>query len=227
MKRRWVRISLKALAVLVALPLLYFVAMVLGSVIPANAGWREPETGVPIFVRTNGVHTWIMVPAVTPQMDWRPLAPVAHVRDPERAGNYLAIGFGNRDFYLNTPTWADLRVDTALAAGFGLGPGLVHVEHEAMPREDDLHRGFVLRPGEYRRLVAFLRSSFAIGADGRSVPLPGRGYGSTDVFYQGAGRYDMFRTCNEWTGEALRSAGIRIGLWTPLEWSVMRWFEPV
>jgi len=27
----------------------------------------------------------------------------------------------------------------------------------------------------------------------------------------------MFYNCNEWTGAALRHAGVRMGLWTPLE----------
>jgi hypothetical protein len=56
-----------------AIPLLYFLAASDPRAVPANRGWREAKEGVTIFVRTNGVHTWIMVPKVTPEMDWRPL----------------------------------------------------------------------------------------------------------------------------------------------------------
>jgi hypothetical protein len=62
--------------------LLYFLAAFVGAMVPANAGWREPDEGVTIFVRTNGVHTWILLPAVSAEMDWRRIAPAAHIREP-------------------------------------------------------------------------------------------------------------------------------------------------
>jgi uncharacterized protein (TIGR02117 family) len=212
---------LHALAVLLAVPSLYFTAALLGGLIPANAGWSEPKRGITIFVRTNGVHTWLMVPNVAAGVDWRPLAPASHIEDPRYAGTHIAIGFGNRDFYLNTPTWGDLSPRIALAAAFGRGPSLVHVEHERDPARNEYQRPIVLSQDEYRRLAAHILASFAIGASGRSVPLIGRGYGPADVFYEGRGRYDAYRTCNEWTGEALRAAGVRTGIWTPLSQSIM------
>ncbi len=197
------------------------IAGVAGSLIPANSGWREAERGVTIFVRTNGVHTWIMVPAAEAGVDWRPLAPPEHIRDPRYAGDYLAIGYGNREFYLNTPTWGDLSPRTALAATFGRGPSLVHVEHERRPRTDEYQRPIVLTVPEYRKLSAHIRKSFEVDGAGRTKPLLGRGYGPADVFYEARGRYDAHRTCNEWTGEALRAAGIRTGIWTPFSESIM------
>ena len=49
----------------------------------------------------------------------------------------------------------------------------------------------------------------------------GRGYNSNDAFYEANGGYSAIMTCNEWTGRALRAAGVRMGLWTPIEQSVM------
>jgi uncharacterized protein (TIGR02117 family) len=211
---------LRALGALLALPLFYFTAALLGGLLPANGGWTEPDQGVTIFVRTNGVHTWIMVPVVAAGVDWRSVAPAEHIREPLRSGNYLAIGYGNRDFYLNTPTWGDLSLRTALAAAVGRGSSLVHVEHERDPVEDEYQKPLRLAPDQYRRLAAHLRDSFDL-AQGRSVPLLGHGYGPADVFYEGRGLYNAYRTCNEWTGEALRAAGVRTGLWTPLSQSIM------
>jgi uncharacterized protein (TIGR02117 family) len=215
------RRMLRALAALLALPLLYFTAALIGGLVPANAGWRQADRGITIFVRTNGVHTWIMVPTNAAGVDWRPLAPPSHIKDPRYAGDYLAIGYGNREFYLNTPNWSDLSLRTALAAAFGRGPSLVHVEHERSPREDEYQRPLVLSIAEYRKLAAHIGGSFELDRQGRSKPLLGRGYGPADVFYEARGRYDAYRTCNEWTGEALRAAGIRTGLWTPLSESIM------
>ena len=202
--------------------ILYFVAALIGALIPANAGWREPTGGVTIFVRTNGVHTWIMIPKARPEMDWRPLAPAVHIRDRRYAdGDYLAIGYGNREFYLNTPRWEDLRLRTALAAGLGGGRTLMHVEHEWNPRPDEHQRPLRITSDQYRRLTAYMLASFERDATGSTKPLIGRGYGPADVFYEARGPYNAFVTCNEWTGAALRAAGIRIGIWTPLSQSVM------
>jgi hypothetical protein len=51
--------------------------------------------------------------------------------------------------------------------------------------------------------------------------LIGRGYGPDDIFYEANGGYSFILTCNEWTGRALRQAGVRTGLWTPLNQSIM------
>lgn len=220
-RRTLLKRVLGVVAALLALPLTYFAGALVGGLVPANAGWRQADQGITIFVRTNGVHTWIMVPTVAAGVDWRPLAPAAHIKDPRYSGDYLAIGFGNRDFYLNTPTWGDLSPRTAFAAAFGRGPSLVHVEHERSPKPDEYQRPLVLSVAEYRKLAGHIHRSFELDPQGRSKPLLGRGYGPADIFYEGRGPYNAYRTCNEWTGEALRAAGVRTGIWTPLSESIM------
>jgi uncharacterized protein (TIGR02117 family) len=195
-----------------------------GAFLPANAGWREPDEGVTVLVRTNGVHTWIMLPTVSPDMDWRPIAPAAHIRDPRYAGNYLAFGYGNREFYLNTPRWADLRLGTALAAAFGEGRSLMHVEHDWNPRPNEYQKSFRISRDQYRRLSRYILASFDRDLAGNTIPLLGRGYGPADTFYEARGPYSALYTCNSWTGEALRAAGVRMGRWTPLSQSVMARF---
>ena len=218
---RLLRHFLQAVALLLLVPLLYFAAALVGALVPANREWREPEQGVTIFIRTNGVHTWVMVPKVTSVMDWRRITPAEHLKDPRYGrGDYVAIGFGNREFYLNTPTWGDLSLKRAAAAAVGGGPSLMHVDHAWRPLEDDLQKPIRLRADEFQRLTRYLIESFDLSG-GRSHPVPGSGYGPSDAFYEAVRSYDAARTCNEWTGEALRAAGVRTGIWTPLEPSIM------
>ncbi len=207
---------------LLAIPLLYLLAALILGAVPANAGWHEAKQGIRIFVRTNGVHTWIMVPKVTAQMDWRPLVPGKDLKDPRWGnGNYVALGYGNREFYLNTPTWSDLSLRTAFNALDGSGDSLIHADHDNDPQPSAIQHPIILTPDEYGRLVRFMRASFRVDAQGRTIPLIGRGYGNSDVFYEAIGRYNAFYTCNSWTGQALRAAGVRTGLWTPLSQSIM------
>lgn len=220
--RRSLRAVLGLLAGIAAAPLLYLSFALLLGAIPANPFWREANEGVTIFIRSNGVHTWIMMPSTNEIIDWRPYAPAEDLRDPRYgAGNYVAIGYGNRDFYLNTPTWSDLSPKTAFFAFFGNGPTLLHVEHDHDPQPSADTRRIVLRPHEYRRLAAFVRGRFKLDPNGRTIPVLGRGYGPADMFYEANGGYSFALTCNEWTGRALRSAGVRTGLWTPFEQSIM------
>jgi uncharacterized protein (TIGR02117 family) len=214
------RVLLGLLLALLAIPLAYFALLLLLGLFPANAGWREAEEGVVVFVNTNGVHTGIGMPLHNEIMDWRPYVPAAHLRRP-RHGNYIIVGYGNRDFYLNTPSWAELSLSTATKAAFGVGSTLLHVDHVQDPREGSEQRALTLSAEEYRRLVAFVRPRFRLDGQGRTIPVLGRGYQDNDMFYQAHGGYSAWLTCNEWTGRALRAAGVRMGVWTPVEQSVM------
>jgi uncharacterized protein (TIGR02117 family) len=220
--RRAVRIGAWSAGGILGLPFLYFLAALLLGAIPANRSWQEPKDGITIFLRTNGVHTWIVVPKVTPEMDWRPFAPGAHLRDPRWGGaDHVALGYGNRTFYLETPTWGDLTMKNAFLAMFGRGRSLMHADHIHNPHSEEWQRPLRISHEEYRKLAAFVARSFQRDAQGRTIPVLGRGYTGSDMFYEAVGHYNAVYTCNSWTGEALREAGIRTGLWTPLSQSIM------
>lgn len=209
-------------AAILALPLAYLLAALILGLVPANVAWSEPRQGVTVYLRTNGVHTWIVVPKVTPVIDWRRYAPGEHLGDPRwGAADHVAFGYGNREFYLNTPTWADLSPRTAALALFGSGPSLLHVEHDHRPQPDEYTRPIRISMGQYRRLADYIRRRFRLDPQGRTMPLIGRGYNGWDMFYEANGGYSFVMTCNEWTGRALRHAGIRTGLWTPFAQSIM------
>ena len=215
-------LALVARRLLVGLVLLivgYAAAGLVGGSIPRNAGWRAPEQGVTIWVESNGIHTGFVLPKLAAGVDWRPFAPAQDLADPRFGGHdHVTIGWGEHGFYLGTPTWADVRPTTILGAAIGSDRTLLHVEHLPRPAEGPDVRRIVLRPDEYRRLAAFIWASRAPG--GRRWA----GYGRYDVFYEARGRYDAIRTCNDWTGDALAAAGVRVGWWTPFPATVMGWF---
>lgn len=198
----------------------YAAAGLVGGAVPVNAGWRPPARGVTIWVEDNGIHTDLVLPKLAPGVDWRPFAPAADLRDPRYGGyGYLAVGWGERAFFLETPGWADVRPGTVLRAAIGSRATLLHVEHVPRPAPAADVRRIVLRPAEYRRLAAFLRAGLE---SRRRWP----GYAGNDVFYAARGRYSAVATCNAWTGAALAAAGVRIGRWTPFPVTVLGWFPP-
>ena len=212
---RWVWLWL--LRPFVALVLAYALAGIGGALIATNNGWTQAKAGVRIFVIDNGVHTDLVLPANAEGVDWRVSARPQDIGDPGRAAlPYVSFGWGDRDFYLNTPTWADISLPRLASAMVGAGRTVLHVAHIAEPGAGPHMRSVMLTPEEYHRLAAYVAATFA---NGPSV----RGYGADDAFYPARGGYSALDTCNQWTGGALRAAGVRIGAWTPLTFTVTEW----
>ena len=166
----------RALLALLAIVLAYLIAAAVGSLVPRNSGWDEPRQGVVIFVRTNGVHADIVLPASAAGLDLYRLVPPADVREPRRAGGWVTFGWGQREFYLETPRWADLTVENAIRSVIG-GEALMHIEHLGQPRISPETRAIRLDPEAYRRLVASIERYFVLDQSRRTIPLLGRGYG--------------------------------------------------
>ena len=194
-------------------------ALAIGALVPANPGWMQPPAGVDgvvdVFVETNGVHTGFVLPVFAAGVNWTDDFPITDA-DPALPATHVLIGWGSRGFYLNTPTWADLDWRVAAKAASGLDSSLLHVDHLVAPTEQSWRRPLRLTTAQYRALAADIRRFHAPGA---AIA----GYTRADVFYPATGRYWIARSCNEWTGERLRAAGVRTGLWTPLAAGVMRW----
>ena len=221
-KRRVIRALGAILAGVVLAVVLFALAGWIGSSIPRNGDWREADPNdsgaVEIMVGTNGVHTELVVPLVTPEKDWRGEFPTTDLALPSRDYTHIAIGWGEREVFLNTPTWWDLSPMTVLRViGFG-GDGLLHVSHYVRPAPSDDFRPLTLTPGQYRRLVAAIERSLPRG---QRIRYPG--YGPRDVFYDAPGRYTASNTCNQWTSNMLAAAGVRTGWWTPFAGGVMKW----
>jgi uncharacterized protein (TIGR02117 family) len=213
---RWLGRLTTGLALLV---LGYAAAGMVGGSIPANAAWVQPADGVRIFVEDNGIHTGIVMPVSAAGIDWRGTFPASDLADPRYAGfDHVAIGWGDRAFYVETPTWADINPAVVLRAAIGGSRTVLHVEHVPAPATGKAVRAIVLTPDQYRRLAAFVRDT--IGPGGKVAG----GYGPDDVFYDARGTYSALSTCNEWTGRALRHAGVRVGAWTPFPVTVIGWF---
>ncbi len=207
--RRWIRRVVLALA---AIPALYLLAALLGSLIPVNRGWREPATGVTIYLADNGIHTDIIMPALAEGLDWHRQVPQRDFAAPDPAAQWVAFGSGEERVYLETPRWRDIKPKTIWSALAG-GKRVMHVEWVGDPGY--VAREVRLRPEEYRRLWAAIRADFALDANGRPRHIAHPGYGCCDTFYRATGKASAIRTCNSWAADRLRLAGIKTSLWPP------------
>lgn len=217
---RGLRAAAWAAAIVAVLPLAYLAAAFAGALLPRNPLWQEPEHGVQIFVRTNGVHCDLVLPAQAAGVDWHALAAPEDVPGGRASGDWVAMGWGQREFYLRTREWADLEVSTAVRALLG-GDALMHVEHLPRPTPSASYRPLRLGAEGYRRMADAVADAFTRDERGRPIPLPQESYYDYDVFYEAEGLYHAFRTSNQWTADMLAIAGVRVGIWTPFEIGVM------
>ncbi len=201
---------------------LYFAAALVGSLIPANTGWREPADGVPVFVETNGVHVSLIVPMTAAGEDLSDLVRPEHLGGRSLYGTHAMIGWGHGRVYRNARTWADVRSGDIVSAVFGSDFTTLHVYHLIDPQPTAYRKRFRVTEAQYRRIITQIRATFRLTRDGRSIAYPA--YGPDNLFYDSKGRYTAIHTCNDWTGGILRNAGVRMGIWTPMPGGVMRWF---
>ncbi|MBL8724122.1 MAG: TIGR02117 family protein [Planctomycetes bacterium] len=230
--RRWRRLLrwlLWALAALLAALLLY---LGLAWLLSRWAVPGEPQVAagsVEIGLLTSPVHTDVLLPLQHEHADWATWLPRAAFPGAVAACTHVAIGWGDRGFFLEAPTWADLRLGTALVAISGVGRAAMHVEF--LPDLDwpaqwpgNTVQRVRIDAAHYRRLVEFVQGAFARTATGQPVPIAARGYSydGRDAFFEALGHYSLVRTCNVWTTAALRAAGLPTPLWSPFPGAVGR-----
>jgi uncharacterized protein (TIGR02117 family) len=207
------RILLILLAILVGAPVLYL-AVAFGLAFATPRAALPTGDGIAIYACDNGVHTDLVLPVKAGPVDWGAGLPeTVPMRASEQ--DYVSFGWGSRDFYINTPTWADLRVGTAIKAVLW-DVTVVHVEYRGPPSAAEACGTWVVAPDTYQRIVAYVVNSFQRPA----VPVA-RGYGPRDIFYAANGRYTAIDTCKQWTGQALRAGGAPVAAWTPFSFLVL------
>lgn len=198
----------------------YLAAAVALGLLPVNRDDnRAPAAdGVEIAFVSNGFHVDVVLPMAAAGIDWtRWCPPAAFGGAPAPA---IAFGWGDQDFYLQTPTYSDVRPLTALRALLFSTRTLLHVTYVDDPSRIAGRQRLTIAPDAYRRLAAYIAATFRRDADGRTERLAVAGYGARDTFYRAVGTYSPFETCNEWLGAGLRQAGIRTGWWTPFAFGI-------
>ena len=173
---------------------------------------------IPIYIYTNGVHTDIVMPSVNEQIDWRTIFSPQNTTSKDSTLAFTAVGWGDKGFYLNTPTWADLKFKTAFNAAFGLSESALHVTYYAQMTEGKDCKLIYISKANYQRLIDFIKSTAVLQKDNTySYIQTDANYGVNDAFYDAYGRYNFFKTCNTWANSALKAANQKAALWTPLD----------
>ena len=204
----------------------YFLMAIVFSIIPVNSNLPQKKAAtIPVFILSNGVHTDLVLPVKNSSMDWSKETKFDHIPSGDTNMKYVAFGWGDKGFYLETPTWSDLKFKVAVEAMFYLGTSAMHVSFYKEMNESDHCVKLMLEKEAYQKLVTYIKNSFKRDDHGQIIHLDQVHYGNHDTFYDGIGSYGLFFTCNTWTNLGLKQAGLKACFWTPFDRGILYQYQ--
>ena len=215
--RKWGVRAIKAVGFLLTL----YALIVLIGLLPANNDFQPDSDGVQIHVTSNAVHADVIVPVSNSVIDWRQEFSSDLFSGSTLAATHVAFGWGDKGFFIETPTWGDLKVSTAANALLIPSDSCMHVVFTNVDSYGQDKRSVFISQDQYRKLIEFIKASFETNKSQERILISDAAYGSRDAFFESHGHYHALNTCNSWAGRALRTAGVRTPWLTPMPKSPM------
>ena len=116
MLRKTLRYFLKFILGFVLFVVFYITIAFVLSLVPSVSENSSAPKNIEIFILSNGVHTDFVLPVKSEFKDWSEIFPFNDFVAANETCHYIAIGWGDKGFYIDTPTWADLKASTAFKA---------------------------------------------------------------------------------------------------------------
>jgi len=210
---KFLKVIGKILAVLISLPILYFLIASILTLITVNNEQKTQHKDHVIYLNTNGVHLDMIFPIE--------LVSSEVIKDLKYAENikYLSFGWGDENFYLNTPEWKDLTFKNATNALFFESSTLIHLTK--YPEKNPNWIEVEVSSLQLKKLNQYLKSSFYLNAQSKKIILEGESYSFNDDFYKANDNYTCFFTCNTWVNSAFKNAELKACLWTPFDFGLL------
>lgn len=212
-----IKFILKFLLAIIGLLLIYGISAVVFSIIPVNKNQSENNKEYTIYIKSNGVHTDLVLPIKTDLKDWSEKIKFENIQSKDSTHRYLAFGWGDKGFYLDTPEWSDLKFSTAFKAAFNLGTSAMHTTFYKQIQETENCVKIEISKEQYQKLITFIEASFQYDTNGNPIFIQATTYGKNDSFYEAHRTYNLFYTCNTWANQALKKADLKAAFWTPAD----------
>jgi uncharacterized protein (TIGR02117 family) len=199
------------------IPIAYLIVSLILTSITIDRKVDSKISDKSIYLSTNGVHLNIVLPKKNIESSL--LSGIKH----NQTDNYLSFGWGDENFYINTPTWGDLTFKNAFRAMFLKSSTLMHVTRYRKKPSDWIE--IKINESELQKLNSYLQNTFESNESGMKIILENKGYSSIDDFYKSKGSYSCFKTCNSWVNLGFKESGLKSCLWTPFDFGLMNKYD--
>ena len=205
---------------------LYFLFTFLLTIIPANRNFQPAQVGVDLYVISNGVHTDICFEITEAQLDWSKALDFESFKTNRSEMKYLSMGWGDKGFYFDTPTWADLSAKTAATAALIPSATAMHVTIlKKKPTTGERTRKTKVTKAQLLKMEQYILDHLQT-KNGKAVLIDCCRYdGFDDNFYEANGSYHLLRTCNTWVNQTLKEGGVKTATWAPFDKCILYHFE--
>lgn len=217
---------LKVIGFLLGAVFLYVILGLLIPCIPVRAEKTDDAKIIELYILTNGVHTDLVVPVKSKYIDWSSKLPFENTKGQKTDFDYISFGWGDKGFYLDTPTWAELKFSTAFKAAFWLSDSAMHCTYYKQMKVGDDCKKMMITEKQYQHLIHFIDSKFDKDASGKYILIKTDAvYGNDDAFYDAKGSYNFTYTCNTWANNGLKASGQKAALWTPTDFGIFQHYK--
>ncbi len=216
---------LKRLGLFIAAPffvvILYLAAAFIGGIIPASKNETVNSTQSKtkrIFLTANALHADIAIPVDDAIREKFTFLQDAGFPLDNPGLEYLIIGWGSREFYTNTAQYSDMEFGTIWRAATGDAAAL-HIAPGGDISKSEGVMPIIMTQAGFDEMIDFMLGSLQL-ANQKPDLIEGATFGYGDLFYEAKGRFNIFNPCNVWVSQALNTAGVSAGIWTPTTYSL-------
>lgn len=221
--KKFLIVAIKSIGVIIGIIVVYVILVLLLPYIPVTKKPVSEPQNVTIYILTNGMHTDLVMPVKSDVMDWNNEIPAGKTLSGRTDYRYISIGWGDKGFYLDTPTWAELKPSTALKAAFWLSESAMHCTYYDKMTEGDDCKKITLTQKQYVELTEYVKSKFDRNQNGKPILIKTDAvYGNNDAFYDAQGSYSFLDTCNTWTNNGLKASGQEAAFWTATDFGIFQ-----
>lgn len=221
--KKAIKVLLKGMfAFVIAVVMFFLLTWILGKVI-VNKDFEEPMDGVPLYLWSSGVHVDLAFDYADANIDWGQYIDFDAFKTPQDEIRILSFGWGDRSFFLETPTWEDLTVYNVFKALFLPSQSAMHLTlYKSVYKENDKKKQLMISKQQLKVIEEFILNQILKDASG-AIGIDHSGYNNIDDrFYEAHGKYSLLKTCNNWANQAMKKAGIKTAFWAPIDHSILQ-----
>jgi len=209
-KKEIMRVIIKSIKIVILVLFFFLLVTVVLSFIKVGKETLEKETSAVVYLRSNGVHVDFVLPNQIVLQD---------IKQSMGDAKYYAIGWGDKDFFLQVRLFNELGLSVLCRALFVPSESLIHVVR--LNKKESDWREIKLSSRQIENLNNYIYNAFEKGSKGELKKIKGFSYGKNDAFYQATGSYTILNTCNTWVNKGLKQCGLKASIWTPYSFTLV------
>ncbi|MFY7669805.1 DUF2459 domain-containing protein [Tenacibaculum sp. MEBiC06402] len=168
-----------------------------------------------IYIASNGIHLSVIIPEEYLSVELK--------KDLQLKTNtkFIRFGWGDVNFYLNTPTWSDFKMKYALGALFWNNPTLIEVNPKKAfnPKWTPVP----VNSNQLEKLNKYIFDTFKINHNSK-IRIKQKMYPNSQLF-EANGSYSPIKTCNTWVNTGFKESGLKASFWTLFDFGLLHKYQ--